>query len=315
MIPVVVRSVVPIAEGVRLLELVPAGEPLPGFGAGDHVDLELAPGMIRSYSLVGTPEAAPRSYRLAVALTRDSRGGSRLLHSLYEGTPIALRPPVSGFPLVEDAAHTVLIAGGIGITPVMSMVRRLVQLNASWELHYAARTRRAAAFLPQLEALDPKRERVRVYLSDESGPRAMALGPIIDALPATGHLYCCGPPSLLAEFGTATAGIEPGRVHSERFQADAPPVLANQGLTVELASSGAAIEVGDGESILDALLDAGVDVEFSCMEGICGSCRTKVLDGKPEHRDSVLTAAERASGDVIIVCVSGAKGNHLVLDL
>jgi vanillate O-demethylase ferredoxin subunit len=143
----------------------------------------------------------------------------------------------------------------------------------------------------------------------------MALGRIIDAVPATGHLYCCGPPSLMAEFGTATAGIEPGRVHSEWFQADAPPVLANQGLTVELASSGAAIEVGDGESILDALLDAGVDVEFSCMEGICGSCRTKVLDGKPEHRDSVLTAAERASGDVIIVCVSGAEGNHLVLDL
>jgi tetrachlorobenzoquinone reductase len=315
MISTVVRSVVPIAEGVRMLELVAVAGPLPGFRAGDHIDLELAPGLVRSYSLVGAPEPAPGCYRVAVALERDGRGGSRLVHSLHEGARLVVRPPVGGFPLLENAAHTVLIAGGIGITPILSMVRRLVQLDASWELHYAARSPRATAFLPLLEALDPGHQRVRLYLGEGGGARRLEVGRVIAATPPTGHLYCCGPTALLDEFVAATAGIDPGRVHLERFRADEVVAADNQGLTVELALSGRTIQVGDGETILDALLDAGVEVPFSCMEGVCGSCRTKVLDGTPDHRDSVLSAAERAAGETMIVCTSRAKGDHLVLDL
>jgi tetrachlorobenzoquinone reductase len=315
MISTVVRSVLPIAEGIRLLELVPVDGVLPGFNAGDHVDLELAPGLVRSYSLVGVPEEAPGCYRVAVALERDGRGGSRLVHSLHEGARVVVGPPVGGFPLVEEAAHTVLIAGGIGITPIVSMVRRLVRLEASWELHYAVRSPRAAAFLPRLEALDAGGGRVRLYLGEGSDARRMAVGRVVAASPPAGHLYCCGPASLLDEFLAAAAGIDPGRVHVERFRADGVVAAGSQGLRVELALTGRTVEVGDGETILDALLDAGVEVPFSCMEGVCGSCRAKVLDGIPDHRDSVLSAAERAGGETMIVCTSGAKGDHLVLDL
>lgn len=316
MIETVVDAVVPVAQDVRLLELVPVGGPLPGFHAGDHIDLELGPRLVRSYSLVGTPEATPRCYRIAVALAPDGRGGSKLVHSLREGERVAVRPPVGGFPLVEDAKHTVLIAGGIGITPILSMIRRLAQLDASWELHYAARSTRAAAFLPQLAKLDPEDQRVRLYLAEQAERRRVTVGQIVAATAENSHLYCCGPTSLLDDFIAATADLDQERVHYERFQADGGVVAAdNKGLTVELARSGRTIEVGDGEAILDALLDAGIDVEFSCMDGVCGSCRTRVLDGTPDHRDSVLTAAERESGETMMVCTSGAKSSHLVLDL
>jgi ferredoxin-NADP reductase len=316
MITTVVGAVEPIAQGVRLLELVPVDGPLPGFHAGDHVDLELAPRLVRSYSLVGTPEPAPRCYRVAVALAPDGRGGSKLVHSLREGARVSVRPPAGGFPLAENAEHTVLIAGGIGITPILSMIRRLAQLDASWELHYAARSPRAAAFLPELAKLDPDRRRVRLYLAEGAETRRMAVGRIIAATAENGHLYCCGPTPLLDDFITATADLDQERVHYERFRADCEVVAAdNKGLTVELARSGRTIEVGDGEAILDALLDAGIDVQFSCMDGVCGSCRTTVLGGTPDHRDSVLSPAERASGEVMMVCTSGARGGHLVLDL
>lgn len=310
-----VQSVVPIAEGVRLVELVAAaGGPLPGFRAGDHVDLELDPRIVRSYSVVDAPEAAPYRYRVAVALAADGRGGSRLVHGLHEGALLTIGAPVSGFALVEDAGHTVLIAGGIGITPLMSMVRRLVALDASWELHYAVRSRRAAAFLPQLDALARHRDRVQLHVSEEAGPRTMSVRRIVDRAPAGAHFYCCGPATLLDDFLAATARLDPDRVHFERFHGGGP-VAKHGGLIVELALSGGAVEVPDGGTILEALLDVGVDVHFSCMEGICGSCRVKVLDGTPEHHDSVLTPAERAAGDMMMVCTSGSKGNRLVLDL
>jgi ferredoxin--NADP+ reductase len=170
--------------------------------------------------------------------------------------------------------------------------------------------------LPQLAKLDPEDQRLRLCLAEQAERRRVTVGQIVAATAENSHLYCCGPTSLLDDFIAATADLDQERVHYERFQADGGVVAAdNKGLTVELARSGRTIEVGDGEAILDALLDAGIDVEFSCMDGVCGSCRTRVLDGTPDHRDSVLTAAERESGETMMVCTSGAKSSHLVLDL
>jgi tetrachlorobenzoquinone reductase len=316
-IETVVRNTLRAAESVRLLELESAdGTPLPGFFAGDHIDVTPAPGLTRSYSLVGVPEREPSTYQIAVALDPDSRGGSRAVHeSVHTGSRLVIGEPASGFRLTESAPHSVLIAGGIGITPILSMARRLTRLDASWEVHYAARSRHAAAFLPELSALaESGAGRLRVYLADEDGPRALKIASLVADASGETHLYCCGPASMLADFEDAAHGTDPDRVHLERFRAGRPPAVG-KGFTVELARSGKALDIAPGETILDAVLDAGVHVDFSCMEGICGSCRTPVLAGEPEHRDTVLSPQERTSGETMMICCSGTKGTRLVLDL
>lgn len=318
MIATVVRAARPAAASVRLLELAHLdGDPLPRFAAGDHIDVTLAPGLIRSYSLIGAPEPEPSSYQIAVALDPASRGGSRTVHEyVHTGSRLMISDPVGDFPLTETAPHSVLIAGGIGITPVLSMARRLTQLEASWEVHYAARSRHAAAFLPELLALaDAGAGNLQTYLADEDGPRSLKTASLVADTPGTAHFYCCGPASMLADFEEATQGLDPERVHLERFRGDPPTALGGQGLTVELSRSGMTLQVPPEETILDAVLDAGVDVDFSCMEGICGSCRTTVLSGEPEHHDTVLTPQERSAANTMMICCSGARGTRLVLDL
>jgi vanillate O-demethylase ferredoxin subunit len=317
MIEAVVRNTIQAAESVRLLELEPVdGSPLPGFVAGDHIDVTLAPGLMRSYSLVGAPEREPSSYRIAVALDPESRGGSRAVHeSVHAGSRLVISEPAGDFRLTESAPHSVLIAGGIGITPILCMARRLTQLGASWEVHYAARSRHAAAFLPELSALaDSGAGSLRMYFADEDGPRALKIASLVADTSGEAHFYCCGPASMLADFEEATHGLDLERTHLERFRGDLPSAVGG-GFTVELARSGKALEIAPGETILDAVLDAGVNVDFSCMEGICGSCRTHVLSGEPEHRDAVLSPEERTAGDTMMICCSGTKGTRLVLDL
>lgn len=314
MIDVVVRSTEQVADGVRSLELAAAdGGPLPAFSAGDHIDLTLGPGLVRSYSLVGTPDPEPYRYRVAVALSSSGRGGSRAVHqTVRPGSRISISAPVGSFQLAEPARHTVLIAGGIGITPILSMACQLSSTGASWEAHYAASSRSAAAFLPELTALSDTA--VHVYLRDEDGPRSLKIASIIADAPPDAHIYCCGPATMLDDFTEATRDLDGDRVHMERFTgiSDARPA---HGYTVELARSSTTLRINEGQSVLDAVLDAGIEVEFSCMEGICGTCRTRVLSGQPDHRDSVLSPAERAAGDIMLICSSGSKGDRLVLDI
>ncbi|GAA4551058.1 PDR/VanB family oxidoreductase [Pseudonocardia xishanensis] len=317
MIATVVRARTDLADGICLLELAAAeGAALPGFGAGDHIDLELGPGLVRSYSLCDAPSAAPTGYRVAVALDPASRGGSRRVHELAPGDPVPVRAPVANFPLDEQAAHSVLVAGGIGITPILSMVRRLTELGASWELHYAVRTRSAAAFVPELlELAAAAGSRFVLHVDDEVGA-VLELAPLVAGAPAGAHVYCCGPGPMLDAFEAATEGVAPERVHLERFRAEPVPTQPDGGtFEIELACAGGTFAIGPDDTILDVLLDNDVEVEFSCMEGICGSCRVKVLDGTPDHRDTALNTIEREAGDVMLVCCSRAKGPRLVLDL
>jgi vanillate O-demethylase ferredoxin subunit len=300
------------ANGIVSVELVsPQGAELPAFGAGAHIDLHLPNGVVRSYSLWNSPQERHR-YVIGVLHDRNSRGGSRYVHEqLRVGATITIGAPRNNFPLDETAAHTVLIAGGIGITPIYGMLNELRRLGKSVELLYCARSRAEAAFVDGLLGSDG----VQAHFDDEAGGPP-DLRAYLGARPAGAHFYCCGPTPMLGAFEQTCEALGLPNVHIERF-APAEPVVAMQGSEYEchLARSQKMVLVPTGKSLLDALLEAGVDVDHSCREGVCGSCETRVVDGVPDHRDGVLTKAERESGKTMMVCVSGCKGRRLVLDL
>lgn len=304
------------AETVNSYELVAAaGGDLAPFTAGGHIDLHLPNGMLRSYSLVNDQS---ETHRYVVAVNKDasSRGGSSSIHStLRVGDLITVSHPRNNFALHETAEQSVFIAGGIGVTPILSMIRRLEALGRPWTLVYAARTRSAAAFLDELNAIRPNvHVNMHADFDDERGGRVFDLAAIVDGAPAQAHLYCCGPVPMLQAFEAATSGRPADHVHVEYFQAREAPAL-DGGFEVQLARSKRTIVVEPGKTILDAVLDAGVSANYACSEGICGTCETRVLDGVPDHRDEFLSADEKAANKTIMICCSGAKTPTLVLDL
>ncbi len=267
---------------------------------------------MRSYSLLNSPEDCGR-YVLGILRDRGSRGGSAFVHdSLRVGMQLQISRPRNLFPLEENAAHSVLVAGGIGVTPIYCMFNRLRALGRSVELLYCARSRQEAAFVEELAASDAA---IQLHFDDEKGG-PMDLGAFLGARASTAHFYCCGPTPMIDAFETHCERLGHPHVHIERFAAAPQAPAAPQGsYEVRLARSGTSIEVPSGKSLLDALLEAGVVVDCSCREGVCGSCETRVLEGEPEHRDGVLTKAEKIANQTMMVCVSGCKGSRLVLDL
>jgi len=311
-----VQAIVFEADGVLSYEMrrTDGGE-LPPFAAGAHVDIHLPDGLVRSYSLVN-PQDERHRYVIAVQKDGESRGGSRAVHDrVRAGDLLRISAPRNNFPLAEDAPHSLLIAGGIGITPLWCMVQRLEALGRPWTLHYAVRRREMAAFLAPIRALAARRPgRVDITFDGEPGGIMLDIVALVAAAPADAHLYCCGPLPMLAAFEAATAGLPPERVHVEYFTAKDEPATAG-GFTVRLARTGRSVVVPAGSTILDALFAAGLDLPHSCLEGVCGTCETKVLEGVPDHRDLVLTPAERASNRTMMICCSGSKSETLVLDL
>jgi ferredoxin-NADP reductase len=301
------------AESINSYELVnPAGDELPPFTAGAHIDLHLANGMIRSYSLVNDQSERHR-YVIAVNNEAAGRGGSKHVHeTLRAGQVIEISRPRNNFALHEDAGHSVLIAGGIGITPMLSMIRRLEALGRSWELYYATRTRVAAAFLDELNALRPS----NLHLTFDQEPQAkmIDLAAIVKAARPEAHLYCCGPVSMLEAFEAATADRPAGQIHVEYFKAKEKPA-ADGGFEVRLARSKQTIAVQPGQTILDALLAAGINANYACSEGVCGTCETRVIEGTPDHRDLFLSREEQQANKSIMICCSGSKSSTLVLDI
>jgi len=297
--------------GIKRYELRSvSGLGLPAFTAGSHVDLHLPTGMARSYSLINHPDEHDR-YEIAVALDLQSRGGSRYIHeNLNAGDQLAISEPKNNFPLNERAAHHVLLAGGIGITPLICMIHRLEQLQASWELHYCARSRSNAAFVQALEKYD----QTRFVFDDEQFGRFINMEAVIARAPGESHFYCCGPQGMMAGFAQATSALPPERAHVEYFSAR-EGAERKGGFLVELSRSGRVVAVPAGRTILETLLDEGLKVNYSCADGVCGTCEVRVLAGTPDHRDSLLTEAERASGATMMICCSGSKSEKLVLDL
>jgi ferredoxin-NADP reductase len=316
MIKAAITSVTREAEDISLLELRrPDGLALPPFSAGSHIDLRIASGLVRSYSLVNCPSETHR-YLIAVKKEPDSRGGSRFIHEqLHIGDAIDLGEPRNNFKLCENAPRSILIAGGIGITPFASMVRRLERLGRPWELHYAARSRCSAGFVPQLASYGPK---VRFYFPNEFGREPgscrIDIGKVVAEVSRDAHVYCCGPQNMLASFEKAAATLPSGQAHVEFFSnAEAPD--KDGSFNVRLARSGLTLSIQTGETILDALLKRGIDAPYSCLEGVCSSCETRVLAGIPDHRDLILTREEREANDRMLICCSRSKSETLVLDL
>lgn len=304
----VVRARTLATPDIVVLDLAPAdGGAFPGYTAGAHIDVEAGPGLVRQYSLCGPPGSG--CYRLAVLNVADSRGGSRAMHALAVGTRVRISAPRNHFPLVPARRH-VLIAGGIGITPLLAMLMELERSGADHVLHYSARTRSRAAFLDELTA----NPRVSFHFDDaDPAPLLDVARDLGDPTPETA-VYVCGPDGFLDYvLGKAAAlGWPRQALHTERF--GAAPTTAGAGFTVRLSSTGAEYRVPEDQSVLDVLLEHGVDAPFSCRQGICGECVVRVLAGDPDHRDDVLTEDERADGR-FTTCSSRAHSPVLDLDL
>lgn len=294
-----------LAEGVIRLTLGhPAGEPLPEWRPGAHVDLLLGPGLERQYSLCGDP-ADRSALQVAVLREPESRGGSRFVHEeLAERGRLRIRGPRNHFTLV-DAPRYLFIAGGIGITPILPMVAEVDARGVDWRLVYGGRTRASMAFLEELSSRFP--DRVSVRPQDETG--LLDLDGLLSGEAQDTAVYCCGPEPLLL----AVEARRPG-VRVERF---APKEVTgvNFVFEVELARSGMTLAVPPDKSILEVAEDAGIPALSSCQEGTCGTCETPVLEGLVDHRDSILTDEEQAENDTMMICVSRARGTKLVLDL
>lgn len=300
------------ADGIVSVEFrAPDGADLPAFDAGAHIDLLLPNCIVRSYSLSNSPAERHR-YVVGVLNDRNSRGGSRYVHEeLHVGAVIRISAPRNNFPLDESASHTVLIAGGIGITPIYCMFNHLRSLGKSVELLYCARSRGEAAFCDELLA----QEGVQAHFDEEQGG-APDLRSYLASKPVDAHFYCCGPAPMLNAFEQLCGELSLPNMHIERFAAVEQAASAGDSEYVAiLSSTQQEITVPAGTSLLDALLDAGVEIDYSCREGVCGACEIKVIEGMPEHCDSVLTAAERMSNKAMIACVSRCRGERLVLDL
>jgi ferredoxin-NADP reductase len=306
-----------VAAGVVLLTLRRTdGGQLPVWSPGAHLDLILRPDLVRQYSLCGDP--ADRSL-LQVAVLHEpyGRGGSRFIHeTLREGGSIEVRGPRDNFPLV-DSDRYLFIAGGIGITPIKPMIAAAHAAGADWRLVYGGRTRESMAFAAELQQRWP--QRVSLRPQDETG--LLDLEALLGEPAGGTAVYCCGPEPLIAAVQKRCRSWLPGSVHVERFApVDRQPATgegseADGPIEIELAASGRTLNVPAGTPILQALEEAGVQVLSSCREGTCGTCETLVLDGVPDHRDSLLTEQERAVGDTMLICVSRARTPCLVLDL
>ncbi|GAA1948060.1 PDR/VanB family oxidoreductase [Amycolatopsis minnesotensis] len=306
----VVRQLRWEAAGVVSVELcAPDGGELPPWRPGAHIELVLPTGIARQYSLCGTPE--DRScFRIGVLRERASRGGSEYVHAfLRPGQPVRVRGPRDNFQFGPAEAY-LFVAGGIGITPILPMVRQAAAEGVPWQLLYGGRGAASMAFLDELRHY---RDQVRLYPKDQGG--RIPLGDWFDRPRPGTAVYACGPESLLTAVEEAAAHWGPGTVHGERFKARAKPVLPNAEIEVVCARSERTVTVPAERSVLSALEDGGLPVAGSCREGICGTCEVRVLDGVPEHRDDILSEDDRAAGDRMFPCVSRACGGRLVLDV
>jgi ferredoxin-NADP reductase len=317
MIQVKVTQLKREAEGILGIELqAENGAMLVPFKPGAHIDVHLPDGLARQYSLCNDAVETDR-YRLGVSLSTTSRGGSSYLHtSLREGDMLTISEPRSLFGLSPVAASHRFIAGGIGITPILSMIRWCVRHSVPWHLHYCVRSRTCAAYLDELRAFG---DHVHVHANDEIAGRIPDIQALISDVKAGEHVYCCGPDGLMDAVlhHGRQCGIPRESLHFERFTASPPRIAdsSERAFTVVLAKQGLRCVVSPNESILESLERQGVCPPFSCRQGLCRSCEVEVLSGEVEHRDYVLSEHEQMANRSLMICVSRAKSDELVIDL
>lgn len=306
----VVLEADPVAQDVVALRLGrPDGEPLPEWTPGAHIDVLLGDDLVRQYSLCGRT-GEPETWRIAVLRAPDSRGGSKAVHEVQSGATVRVRGPRNHFPVVA-AKRYVFIAGGIGITPLLAMIDEAEAAGAEWELHYGGRSLGSMAFVDELRRLG---DRVHLVPQDEQG--LLDLDAILGRPRPDTLVYACGPEPLLEAVEGRCAAWPAGALHLERFAARATEGEAlDEPFELVLQRSGKTLDVPADRSVFDVVREAGVSVLGSCLEGICGTCETEVVEGEIDHRDSILDDDERAAGEVMMICVSRCRSGRLVLDL
>ena len=310
----VIDSVHDETDRIRVITLRDAnGAPLPAHTAGAHLEFDLGDLGTRSYSLIDWPEDArpATAWRIAVQREDAGQGGSMQMHKFQAGDKITATPPANDFKLGEHAGPALLLAGGIGITPLISMASALAAAGRPFALHYSARTRAAMGFSAALtEAFG---DRVTFHY-DDAAP--LDLAALVDGIDPATHLYVCGPKGMIeaARAAANAAGLPDDQIHFELFSTPQPQEGDSE-FEVEIASTGEVFTIPPGRSIIEVLEEGGVDLIYDCQRGDCGICQTEVLEGIPDHRDVVLSDAEKSEGKLMQICVSRAKSAKLVLDL
>jgi len=312
----VARKAAETAE-ISTFELVNVDErPLPSFSAGSHIDVQLPNGLTRQYSLCNDPAEGHR-YLIGVLRDAASRGGSTAMHDLVQqGDVLHISAPKNHFALAHEAKHSVLLAGGIGVTPILCMAERLAMTKASFEMHYCTRSAERTAFRERIgqSSFAP---RVQFHFDDSEASQKLSLDGLLSPVKAGTHLYVCGPTGFMDwVLGAArAAGWPAAQLHYEFFGAEVAKSESDESFEVKLASSGRTVTVPKDRTVVQALAAAGVEVLTSCEQGVCGTCLTRVLEGEPDHKDMYLTPEEQAANDQFTPCCSRAKSKLLVLDL
>lgn len=312
-----VNKVVTEAKDICSFEFVsPDGDDLPPFTAGAHIDVHINKDLMRQYSLCNDPNERNR-YVIAVQREENGKGGSKALHDqLKEGDTLEIGKPRNNLPIDESATKHLLLGGGIGVTPMLSMALELQSKNADFEMHYCTRSRERTAFYDLLSTSELK-DKVTLHFDEGTPDTRLNLKELLSTRQEGAHLYLCGPQGFMQAIEEAAEGTwPPEAIHMEYFSAD-PSALSgdNKPFEVKLAKSDKTFTIPEDKSIAEVLGENGIDVDVSCEQGICGSCITPVLEGEPDHRDKVLTKREKDSNTKCTLCVSRAKGKLLVIDL
>lgn len=307
----------PAAKGISTFELAhPLGKMLPAFSAGSHIAVRISDGLVRQYSLCNDPRETHR-YLIAVLRHRQSRGGSSALHDEFqEGDIIEVGEPKNHFPLAHAVKRSLLIAGGIGVTPILCFAERLANIGVDFQMHYSARSQQRAAFVDRIRQ-SAYADRVSFHFSDGAPEQLLDMAALLSRPDPETHLYVCGPTGFMdAVINTAREqGWPDTQVHQEYFSAEVRTYATDSEFEVKIASSGKVVRVARNKTVMAALTESGFDIPRSCEEGVCGTCLIRVLEGDPDHRDSYLTADERARNDQFLPCCSRARNALLVLDL
>lgn len=313
----IVRKAVAARDIVTLELAALDGRGLPPFSAGSHIDVEVRPGLLRQYSLCND---SSEQHRYVIGVLRDpaSRGGSVAVHDeLQEGQEIRISAPRNHFPLVPSAKRSLLLAGGIGVTPILCMAERLARTDGDFSMHYCARSPERMAFRDQIQSA-AYADRVHLHFDDGADGQKLDLATVLQQQADDTHLYVCGPGGFI-DFVLSTAkaaGWADDRIHYEFFSAKKIDTSEDEGFEVQIASTGQVYTIGEDDTIVSVLAEAGVEVSTSCEQGICGACITRVLEGEVDHRDQVLSEQEREEEGWFTPCCSrGAAGKRLILDL
>jgi phthalate 4,5-dioxygenase reductase subunit len=312
MLPLRVMRNDKIADGIHILEFRDTGgQPLPEFSAGAHIAIQAPNGLLRKYSLCNDPAERDR-YLVAIKREANGRGGScNLIDNTKAGDELMVAPPVNDFGLPPRAQNFLFIAGGIGITPIMAMIREVLRQGKRFRLFYCSRSPETTAFLDELSAPEFKNQ-VTIHYDQGDPARSLDLKPVLAERKNREHLYCCGPRPLMEAVRNMTDHWSSTAVHFEAFSEAETHKPTDKPFKLRLARSGEVLDVPTTKTILEVLRDRGLEVPSSCETGTCGTCRTKMLAGEADHRDLVLAEHERA--DTIMICVSRAKGDEITID-